>query len=331
MKDLLFNRKGITVLVMMLFVMSVCIMFSARPAYAVSDTRIGQATCGEGGKMVGGQPGDQTGSEVAESDWGYGSSSGSPYHWVYVFRAKDPLTGKKLAENMKAACANNHIGYDRHSPDRETLYDCAKANNWDIATITTNCETTCVDVVSVCCNAAGISTPRSWASVNVYSDLMATGMFDVFTSSDYTASSANLLPGDILCNPNAPHTAMVIDSVNSFYFDVTYQDEEGESQTIQVEDGSEIVLNPNNGTSPVPITIEEPTDLSSYDPGKGGAVFKGWEKNEDDTFTADYELAMRAIRTENNKKTIEGEDTEGEHQLPMLSIKTDNKKRKIRD
>ena len=267
---------------------------ASAPVYA-EGTLIGQATAGEGGSLSGNAAGDQSGHECAVSNYTSGG-------WVYVFRAKDPAIGKALAENMKKACANNHIGYDM--ADRMSLYHVAEANDWDLETITTNCETTCVDLVSVCLNAAGVKAPYGWASKAVYGDLMPTGLFDVFTSSDYTHSAANLLPGDILCNPNAPHTAMVVESMNSFYFDVSYKDTKGKTQTTQVKDGDEIVLNMNNGEDVVPVTIETTTDLSSYEPDRDGAKFKGWEKNEGESFSAKYQTQMASIKTGNERKKL---------------------------
>ena len=86
-------------------------------SYAASGVKIGQATSGDHGSR-GNKAGDQSGSEVSVSNWSYGRSSDSPFHWNYVFRAKDPMLGLQLAKNMKAAAANNHVGYDQSTPDR---------------------------------------------------------------------------------------------------------------------------------------------------------------------------------------------------------------------
>lgn len=175
--------------------------------------KIGQAACNENGKAIGGKAGDQTGKEVALYNWTYSATKGSPYHWEYVFRAKDKEVAKKIAKSMREACANDHIGYDLDSHDRGTLFEEAKKVGWDISKVTKNCETSCVDLVSVCCRSAGIKTPKYWASVNVYKDLMATDKFKCFTSKEYVASSAKLEEGDILVSPNAPHSAAVAEVV----------------------------------------------------------------------------------------------------------------------
>ena len=272
--------------------LAVSFLIASAPVYA-EGTVIGQAAAGEGGSLTGNVAGDQSGHEVATSTYKGGK-------WVYVFRAKDPATAKAIAENMKAACANNHIGYDMK--DRMTLYYVAEANGWDLSTITTNCETTCVDLVSVCLNAAGVPAPYGWASKSVYGDLMPTGLFDCIPGSEYDASMA--LPGDILCNPNMPHTAMIVESPNKFFFDVTYRDSKGKSQTTQVMDGEEITLNLNNGNKEEKVTVETTTDLSEYEPDRDGARFKGWTKNDDDTFSAKYQSEMASISTGNKRKSI---------------------------
>lgn len=186
----------------------------AEAAYSKSIV-IGQAASGEGGKLRGCKAGDQSGKEVSTTKWSYSKKNGAYNNWKYVFRAKDPNVALKIAASMRAACDNNHVGYDQRYPDRCTLYDEAKKANWDISSITTDCETTCASVVSVCLNTAGVNVPRKWASTRVYKDLMKTGQFECLTSSKYTASKANLMPGDILCSPTK-HTAMVVKSPNRY-------------------------------------------------------------------------------------------------------------------
>lgn len=287
-----FKQNTIRLLSVMLLFMAFAFFAAVAPVFA-EGTVIGQAAAGEGGSLSGNVAGDQSGHEVATSTYKGG-------RWVYVFRAKDPATAKAIAENMKKACANDHIGYDMK--DRMTLYQVAEANGWDLESITTNCETTCVDLVSVCLNAAGIDAPKGWASKSVYGDLMPTGLFECIAGSDYDASMA--LPGDILCNPDMPHTAMIVESPNPFYFDVTYQNTKGKSNTIKVKDGDEIVLNPNNGDNVEKVTIETTTDLEEYEPDRNGAKFKGWKKNSDDSFSAKYESQMVAIQTGNERKEL---------------------------
>ena len=270
--------------------------------YAEGGTLIGQATSDERGGISGGRAGNQSGKELSIDRWSYGRGA---FKWEYVFRAKDPAIAKKLAENMKAACANKHIGYDRDYPDKTSLYDAAKAENWDISAVSVDCETTCVDVVSVCINAAGIDAPRNWSSSLVYGDLMPTDQFYCYTTKDYLASTDKLLPGDILCNPSGPHTAMVVESPNSFYFDVSYKDSSGEDQTTQVKDGDDIIINPNNGKKPISLKIETTTDLGQYNPKREGSTFKGWEQTGEGVFAAEYQSTLMPIRTGNKRFSID--------------------------
>lgn len=176
---------------------------------AASNVKIGQATNDENGGTRGGKAGDQTGKEVSITSWTYGSKSGSYNHWQYVFRAKNPATAQKLADNMIAACKNNHVGYDQTGGQRDSFYDEAKKVGWNIAAVQTDCETTCASVVTVCLNAAGIGTPRYWDSSKVYNDLKSTGLFTIFTDSAHLSSDGLLEPGDILLSPGR-HTAMVV-------------------------------------------------------------------------------------------------------------------------
>lgn len=293
------NRSSYTriaIMILTIVAMLTCFFaFSAESAYA-SSVVIGQATNGEGGKLRGCKAGDQSGGEVSTSSWSYGKSSGSPYHWKYVFRAKDPEIAKKIAANMKAACANNHIGYDKNNPDRCSLYDQAKRVGWDISKISTNCETTCASVVSVCLNAAGVNVPRMWYSGIVYKDIMKTGQFECLTSSDYTASSAKLLPGDILCNPDR-HTAMVVESPNKFTFDVEYKNTYGKSKTVEVYEDESIGLNLNNGSNVKDVTVDKHINLKDYTPEKSGYDFNGWIKVDNKSYSAQYKSNSASIAT----------------------------------
>lgn len=181
-------------------------------AFAVSEVRIGQACCDERGKVKGGKAGDQTGRECCTGKWSYSSNKNAYNHWVYVFRAKNPKTAKKLAKKMLEACANDHVGYDQKIPDRYSFHEEAEKVGWDIKAITKNCETTCTSAMAVCLNAVGIPTRKIWTVNNVYADLKATQQFYILSSKKYTRSSAYLEPGDILLS--GCHGAMVVESPN---------------------------------------------------------------------------------------------------------------------
>lgn len=146
--------------------------------------------------------GDQhSGQEVSTQNW-YLHSKG----WR-VFRAKDPEKRKLLAQAMKAACANNKIGYSQ--PDRLALFNQVKTKGYDPAKATepTNCD--CSSLVRVCCYYAGIE-PANFTTPYEPSKLMATGAFVEMTDSKYTTQSAYLCAGDILVTKTQGHTVIVL-------------------------------------------------------------------------------------------------------------------------
>lgn len=166
--------------------------------------KIGHASIDERGKASGGAAGDQTGKEVCTREW-YNKP------WTAVIRPKDSAMAEKIARAMEQACANDKIGYDQGQ--RTTLFTQAKACNWDLSKITTPCETDCSALVAVCVNAAGIAVSKDIYTGNEQSALQATGKFTVYTSSDYTNSSAKLKRGDILLGKG--HTAIVLSNGNN--------------------------------------------------------------------------------------------------------------------
>lgn len=261
---------------------------------------IGQATNGENGRLSGCVAGDQSGKEVSTSSWGYSSSPGSSYHWVYVFRPKNPEVAKKMAETMKKIAANNHVGYDKKQPDRCTLYDEAKKKDWDVSKITKNCETTCASAVSVCINSAGIKTPRMWYSGIVYKDIMKTKQFYCYKTSDYTASSKKLLPGDVLLNPKR-HTAMVVESPNKFLFQVKYKNTKGKAKTALIEENKYVKINTNDGENLISLKVNQKRNLKKYAPERKGSEFKGWKRTTNNSFTAQYKNQKSSIFTGNSK------------------------------
>lgn len=162
---------------------------------------IGSARSDERGKATGGKAGDQTGREVMTQNW-YLHSEG----WVCL-RAKDPAKAALIAKAMKAACANNKIGYDQNQ--NQTLYNLAKNVGFDPAKVTTACETDCARLVRVCVKYAGIDAPDFYTASEV-SALMSTGMFDKLTESKYTKVADYLRAGDILVTKTKGHTVVVL-------------------------------------------------------------------------------------------------------------------------
>ena len=161
---------------------------------------VGSAKGDEYGEASGGRAGDQTGGEVGTQAWYV-----HPKGWNGL-RAKDSKTAEKIAYAMKAACANNKIGYDQSQ--RLTLYNLAKKVGFDPAKVTTACETDCSALVRVCLAYAGISTPDFYTG-NEVETIMATGKFTRIPAAQLT-SSAYARKGDILVTKTTGHTVVVL-------------------------------------------------------------------------------------------------------------------------
>lgn len=172
---------------------------------------VGSARIDEHGNAYGGAAGDQTGGEVATQKW-YLHKQG----WR-AFRAKDPERAKKIAWNMKAACANNHIGYDQY--ERLSLYNEAKQYGFDCSKVTKNVETDCSALVRVCLAYAGITVDnfRTWNEPNT---LLNSGAFYELTGAKYTGQATYLKAGDILVTPTAGHTVVVLNDGDKAATDV---------------------------------------------------------------------------------------------------------------
>ena len=165
--------------------------------------RIAQASIGEDGKAHGGKAGDQNGKEVKISNWySYGKSG-----WDVVIRPKDRNKAHKMAEAMKAACANDNIGYDQW--EREKLLAEVKKVGNDFSKITTPTETDCSALVATVIVATG--TPEEKMrnknrdnklayTGDLKSLCAASGEFTILTEKKYLTSGDYLLEGDIILN-----------------------------------------------------------------------------------------------------------------------------------
>ena len=155
----------------------------------------------ERGQAHGGVAGDQTGNELSVRPY-YVHSKG----WR-VFRPKDPAKGLLIAKAAKAACDNPNIGYDQWQ--RLTLYAEAQKVGFDLAKVSTPCETDCSALVRVCCAAAGIDV-RNFDTSTEPAALMTTGQFEELTGAKYTLSCEWLTPGTILVTRIKGHTEVCI-------------------------------------------------------------------------------------------------------------------------
>lgn len=157
--------------------------------------RLAHASIDENGKVSGGAAGDQTGKEVCIRSW-YSKP------WNCVIRFKDPAMRQKVADCMIRAANNVRIGYDQMQ--RNSLLNYARNVGYDPYKVTTPCETDCSALVTLACIYAGVKEDALVKSGNsattrtIKGLLVATGMVDVLTGSEFTAKADNLKSGDIL-------------------------------------------------------------------------------------------------------------------------------------
>ena len=163
--------------------------------------KVGSARIDENGKTHGGKAGDQNGKEVSTQAW-YRHKKG----WR-VLRCKSADKAEKIARAMQAACDNANIGYDQYQ--RDTLYNLAKAVDFDPTRVKTPCETDCSALVRVCLAYAGI-TVKNFRTPNEASILLRSGEFIELKESRYTDQSSYLRRGDILVTRTQGHTVIVL-------------------------------------------------------------------------------------------------------------------------
>ena len=160
---------------------------------------------GSNGRISGDAAGDQNKKEVSTQNY-YVHSKG----WR-VLRAKDASKRKLLADAMRAACANDKIGYDQSQ--RNTLYNLAAKVGFNPAKVTSACETDCSALVRVCCAYAGIKVSDFNTSTQA-SRLLASGAFEELKGDKYTTQSSYLMEGDILVTKSKGHTVIVLTNGN---------------------------------------------------------------------------------------------------------------------
>lgn len=164
---------------------------------------VGGASIDEHGKAKGGEAGNQTGRELRKQPW-YLHSKG----WR-VFRAKNSVRAKEIAEDMRKAIANKKIGYDQGQ--RLTLYTDASKVGFDCSKVKTACETDCSALVRVCCAYAGIMLPN-FRTPSEPKALLESGQFTEMVGDKYTKQSAYLREGDILVTKTQGHTVVVLNN-----------------------------------------------------------------------------------------------------------------------
>ncbi len=171
---------------------------------------VGSARIDENGKARGGKAGDQTGRELSIQKW-YNHEKG----WR-VFRAVDASKRKLIAQAIRDACANPHIGYDQGQ--RDTLYAIAQTINFDLSMIEKDCETDCSALVRTACAFAGIVC-GGFNTKTQPSALLSTGQFTELTDCVYTDKPDYLREGDILVTRTQGHTVVVLNDGGLAYTD----------------------------------------------------------------------------------------------------------------
>ena len=165
--------------------------------------KIGHASISENNSKYG-TAGDSTGKEVCMVS-NYNISRIQPY---IVLRPNKADLAEKSALACEAGCKNNHIGYSQST--RNTLNTYAKAVDYDLASVTTDCNTDCSAFMAVCAIAGGANIAygsNGPTTSTMRAKFKQSGDYDVLTGAD---SSVELLKrGDILVR-EGHHTIMVL-------------------------------------------------------------------------------------------------------------------------
>lgn len=151
----------------------------------------GSARHDENGRINGGVPGDQTGTEVSTQNF-YVHSKG----W-YVLRAKNDVLAKNLAKSMQIACDNPNIGYAQ-----DTRYQVVKKGIDTKERVNADCSS----LVRACLSYCGYEVGDFYTG-NAVSVLEKTGLFKPHFS--YT-NGMTLYDGDILCTKVKGHIGIIV-------------------------------------------------------------------------------------------------------------------------
>jgi len=168
-------------------------------------TYIGQASSDERGRYVGGQAGNQSGTELNIRE-------AYLYNWHTLIRFNDPARAMKCGQAMADAVANMNIGYDQG--ERNTILPLARATGWALSKIATACECDCSSLGGVCGIVAGAAEGAIYSggnlcyTGNIVSRFKATGLVSCYTSQDYVKSAVKWQVGDILVSDT--HVVVVV-------------------------------------------------------------------------------------------------------------------------
>ena len=168
-------------------------------------TYIAQASCDERGQYVGGQAGNQSGTELnTRALWNNS--------WIYLIVWNDPSAANACATAVSRAVANMNIGYDQG--ERNTILPPAEAAGYDLSKISKPCECDCSSLASVCGIAAGAAKAIMYEggnlgyTGNLASRLKATGLVTVYQGLSYSEICATAQVGSILVSSG--HAVIVV-------------------------------------------------------------------------------------------------------------------------
>ena len=179
--------------------------------------QIAQASIDEHGNARGGQAGNQKGQPKGETnikDWYKGSGAG----WEELIKCKNPTLGKQAANVMVRIINSNLVGYDQG--ERNTLWKALKKYDWNVDRYIASGEKTETDCSAFVYTSYCVVLPslREWMEKkgnsaycgNLWSvfNSYGSGLFDRYTSSEYTRTTNYLQVGDLL-NVPSKHTVMI--------------------------------------------------------------------------------------------------------------------------
>lgn len=167
-------------------------------------TYIGQASCDERGTYVGGQAGNQSGTEL-------NIRAAYLRNWHTLIRFNDADRARKCGQAMADAVANRMIGYDQG--ERNTILERARTVGFALGKIAVACECDCSSLAGVCGIAAGAPESAIYQygnlcyTGNIAERFSSTGLVTVYHSSEYVGSTAKWQIGDIIVSDT--HTIVV--------------------------------------------------------------------------------------------------------------------------
>lgn len=166
---------------------------------------IGQASCDERGRYVGGQAGNQSGTELNIRE-------AYLQNWHTLIRFNDSACALRCGQAMAEAVANMNIGYDQG--ERNTILPYAHAAGWVLSKIAKACECDCSSLGGVCGIAAGAAESAIYAggnlcyTGNIVARFRSTGLVTCHTGADYVKSTVKWQVGDILVSDT--HVIVVV-------------------------------------------------------------------------------------------------------------------------